>query len=254
MQKSTNFYYNLGYWFLLLIALVFGGFYTSYFSIILKPQPSIIHIHFTLMAIWVVMLITQPFLIKYKKVYWHRLIGKISYVLVPLVLVSAFLMMRFSYYRFISDTNQQVQKGSLTLTNDQVLAMAAKFQAIGFFYLFAFLIFYSLAVINRKKSFAHSRFMLATALALLGPTVDRILFFVFHLQELPGGLPLESMAFFIADLILVLLLLKDYRDKKSTKTLWTCLGIYVVAQILYFTIPDTEVWTQFVGFSMRPAP
>lgn len=254
MQKSTNFYYNLGYWFLSLIVLVFFGFNTTYFSIILQPQPSIIHIHFTLMVLWVLMLITQPFLIKYKKVYWHRFVGKISYVLVPVVLISAFLMIRFSYYRFISDTNQQLQKGSLTLTNNQVVAMAAKFQAIAFFYLFAFLIFYSLAVINRKKSFAHSRFMLATALALLGPTVDRILFFVFHLQELPGGIPIESMAFFIADLILVLLLLKDYRDKKPTKTLWTCLGIYVVAQIFYFTIPGSEVWTQLVVFLMRPAP
>ena len=254
LQKSTNFYYNLGYWFLSLIVLVIAGFYTSYFSILLRPQPSIIHIHFTLMALWVMMLITQPFLIKFKKVYWHRLVGKISYVLVPLVLISSFLMIRFSYYRFISDLKQKIQNGSSTLTNSELLKEAAKFQALTFYYLLAFVIFYSLAVINRKKSFVHSRYMLATALVLLGPTVDRILFFVFHLKELPGGIPLESLAFFIADLILLLLLWKDYKNKRPTKTLLICLCISLVGQILNFTVPSTNAWTQLVSFLMRPAP
>ena len=95
MQKSYNVYYNLGYWFLLLIVLVFMGFYTSYFSVFFQPKAPIIHIHFTLMVLWIAMLITQPFLIKYKRVAIHRMLGKISYVLVPLVSASAFLMIRF---------------------------------------------------------------------------------------------------------------------------------------------------------------
>jgi uncharacterized membrane protein len=98
MHKSYNVYYNLGYWFLLLIVLVFAGFYPSYFSTFFEPKSSILHIHFTLMTLWVAMLITQPFLIKYKKLAIHRMLGKISYVLVPLVLASAFFMIRYSYY------------------------------------------------------------------------------------------------------------------------------------------------------------
>ncbi len=90
MQKSYNFYYNLGYWFLLLIVLVFAGFYTSYFAVFFKPTASIIHIHFTLMVLWIAMLITQPFLIKFRKRALHKKLGKISYVLVPLVLLSDF--------------------------------------------------------------------------------------------------------------------------------------------------------------------
>jgi hypothetical protein len=86
MEKSYNIYHNLGYWFLFLILLVLAGFYSSYFLVFFQPTPSIIHIHFTLMTLWIVMLIVQPFLIKYKKVAIHRMLGKISYVLVPLVL------------------------------------------------------------------------------------------------------------------------------------------------------------------------
>ena len=200
------------------------------------------------------MLITQPFLIKYKKIYWHRLLGKISYVLVPLILVSAFLMTRLAYYRTLGDFNNQVAKGTLKLSNAEVLQRSAAAMGIPFYYFLTFLLFYLLAVKNRKKTFIHSRFMLATALALLGPTVDRILYFVFNLTELPFGIPLESMAYFIADLILILLLLKDYRSKKPTRTLAICLGITLIAQLLYFTIPDTVGWATLVTFLMKPAP
>src|SRR5215813_8088804 len=104
MQKTYNIYNNLGYWFLfLLIALIPLGFYKSYFSVLLQPKPSIIHIHFTFMSLWIVTLITQPFLIKYKKFALHRVIGKISYVLVPCLLIAAWFMIRYSYYHFIEN-------------------------------------------------------------------------------------------------------------------------------------------------------
>jgi hypothetical protein len=254
LQKTTNFYHNLGYWLLFYIVLVFAGFYTTYFSIILKPQPSIIHIHFALMAMWIIMLITQPFLIKYKKVYWHRAIGKISYVLVPLLLASCFLMLRYSYYRELAGIRQRVEQGSLTLTNTEILGEAASLQTIVFYYMLTFMTFYLLAIINRKKSFKHSRYMLATSLALLGPTVDRILFIPFGLQTLPFGITVMAGAFIIADLILALLLLKDYRERKPTSTLLTCLLITLIFQLLYFTVPYTAGWGPFVSFLMQPAP
>lgn len=56
MQKADNFYYNLGYWFLLLVVLVFAGFYTSYFAVFFQPTAPIIHIHFILMVLWITMM------------------------------------------------------------------------------------------------------------------------------------------------------------------------------------------------------
>ena len=254
MQKSHNVYYNLGYWFLLLIVLVFVGFYTSYFSVFFQPKVSAIHIHFTLMVLWIAMLITQPFLIKYKKLAIHRMLGKISYVLVPLVLVSGFLMIRFSYYHFIDDLHQKAAQGLNQFNNDQVLQQAAAYEATAFFYISWFALFYSLAVINRRRTIVHSRYMLATALTLLGPTVDRIVLFVFKLEKLPGSIPIESAAFFIADTLIAILLWKDYKDKRPTKTLWTCLLIYIIGQVLFFTVPGTNWWQHFMSLIMKPQP
>ena len=59
MQRNYNLYYNLGYFFMLFIVLVFGGFYATYFSVFFKPMPAFIHVHFILLSLWIVMLIVQ---------------------------------------------------------------------------------------------------------------------------------------------------------------------------------------------------
>lgn len=251
MQKAYNGYYNLGYWFLLLIVLVFAGFYPSYFSVFFQPKAPILHIHFALMVLWIAMLIAQPFLIKYKKLTIHRKLGKISYVLFPLVLISVFLMIRYSYYNSVNDLQQKAVQGLNHFNNDQILQQAAFNVAIAFFYFFLFALFYSLAVINKRKSSIHSRYMMAGALTLLGPTVDRIVFFN---VKLPTYITYELPTLIIIDIILAILLLKDYKDKRSTKILWICLLIYVIGQVLYFTVPYTAGWKHFVELVMKPAP
>lgn len=254
MQKSYNVYNNLGYWFLLLILLVFAGFYTTYFSVIFQPTAPLFHLHFALMAIWIAMLIVQPFLIKYKKRSIHRTLGKVSYVLVPVTLITSFLVIRFSYYRFTGKLRQEASLGIIQLNNDQISNEAASVQAIALYWFLMFTLFYVLAVINRRKSAIHARYMVATALSLLGPTVDRIIFFVFKLEKLPGGIPVETAAFLLADFVLALLLWQDYVKGRPIKTLFTSLLIYIAGQILYFTVPGTVGWTRLVTFIMQPQP
>ncbi|MGZ8551600.1 MAG: hypothetical protein ACXWV2_13100 [Chitinophagaceae bacterium] len=252
MQKNTNIYHNLGYWFLSLIVLVFAGFYTTYFSVFFQPRPAVIHIHFTLMALWIAMLITQPFLIKYKKRSLHRLVGKISYVLVPLVLLFSFLMIRVGYYRYVNELQEQVAKGLNHFTDAEILKLAAD-GPIAIFYFSWFALFYILAIINRRKSSVHARYMVATALTLLGPTVDRIIMIPLQTENI-GFIPAYVIAFLIADIVLVILLIKDYKTKKPIKTLATCLAIYITGQVLYFVVPRFDWWPDFMAFIMKPVP
>lgn len=247
MKKSYNVYYNLGYWFLLLIVLVIAGFYTSYFKVIFEPTDPLIHLHFTLMAIWIVMLIVQPFLIKYKKLSYHRLIGKLSYFVVPLVVLSSFFMIRFSYFKEVEAARQQAPG----VTMDTWLRMAADNTAIPFFYLGWFAVFYLLAVRNKRKSAIHARYMMATALTMLGPTVDRILIFHFNLFESVGNL-VFAITFLLIDLILLYLLYKDYKEQRSIKPLTTSLLIYIIGQGLFYTLPGTVAWQEFMLLIMKP--
>lgn len=251
-SKIYNIYPNLGYWFLLFIALAFAGFYHTYFSILFTIKEPVIHIHFILMALWISMLITQPFLIKYKKLAAHRMIGKISYVLVPLALISSFLMIKYGYDAYTERLSEKVADGVPQYNRSEIMHLAAKANALPFVYFAWMGLFYSLAVINRKRSPVHARYMLAAALTILGPTVDRIFFLVFRVEQFPYGIPVETFTFLLIDLLLALLLIKDYRQKRQTKTLRTCLLIYVTGHILYFIIPDTMIWERFTTAIMNP--
>jgi hypothetical protein len=252
MQKNINVYHNLGYWFLSLIVLVFAGFYTTYFSVLFQPRPAIIHIHFTLMVLWIAVLITQPFLIKYKKWAVHRLIGKISYVLVPLVLFFSYLLIRMGYYRYFNELHQQASQGLNHFTDAEILKKAAD-GPIAIFYFVWFALFYILAIINRRQSSVHARYMLATALTLLGPTVDRIIVLDFKVENI-GYIPAYAISFLIADIVLSILLLKDFKNKRPVKTLATCLVIYITGQAFYFIVPGFDWWPSFMAFIMKPAP
>jgi hypothetical protein len=242
MQTSSNFYSNLGYWFLFLLALMFVAFLSSYFLVFSRTTTPIIHIHFGLMFIWMIMLIAQPFLIKYKQFHIHRILGRSSYVLVPLVLTSALLMMRFAYARDVRNLTDEAVATNSGVSVEQIMHNVNEFAALPFIWFIWFAVFYALAIINRGNSIIHSRFMLATGLALLGPIIDRI---TFRMDHIFPGFRLESLAFILADIILIILLWKDHRDKRSLLPLGIALSVFIVGQLAYFTFPFTELWQRF---------
>lgn len=252
MLSKKFHYHNLGYWFLLFIILVAAGFYTTYFSRLFEPAPAVIHIHFVLMVLWLMMLIAQPFLIKYKKLKWHRLLGKASYLLVPLILITAFILIRNEYYRNLETLNLEAVKGGKQYSAAEILQRAAA-TPIGLFYFIWFGLFYFFAIKNRRTSSKHARYMLATALTLTGPTVDRIVGIHFKIETV-AGISSYVLSFLIIDLVLALLLYLDYKNKKETKTLWTCLVIYTVGQLMYFILPTFDWWAVFMKYILLPKP
>lgn len=252
MQQKKFYYHNLGYWFLLFVVLVIAGFYTTYFTRLAEPMPGIIHIHFVLMTLWLLLLIAQPFLIKFKKLSWHRSLGKASYILVPLLLITGFLLIRNEYYRNLEGLNQAVLAGELQLSPAEISKQVAA-TPIGLFYLTWFGVFYGLAIRNRRQSPKHARYMLATALTLTGPTVDRIIGIHFHIYTV-AGISSFIISFLLIDLVLALLLYLDYKNKKDTKTLWTCLLIYTIGQCVYYILPAFDWWAGFMKFIMLPKP
>lgn len=255
MQKTYDLYRRgIAYWYLLLIPLIGWGFYQTYFASLFAPRPSIIHIHFALMMIWAAMLITQPLLIRYKKLAIHRTIGKISYVVMPALLITGFFLIRFVYYRDLNNLTQQAIQGDVQQDPSAVLQQVADNTRIILFYLSWLGFFYFRAILNRRTTSVHARYMVAASLTMIGPTLERILFFSFGIVNFFGVIPIEILSYLLQDLILAGLLIYDYRNNKPTKTLWICLLVYMVGQFLYFFVKGKDFWEAFVSFIMQPAP
>jgi hypothetical protein len=99
-------YRNIGY-FLLALPLIFvAGFWIPYLSEIPRFDPSItapVHLHALLLFAWVVLLVVQPLAIRSGAFPLHRILGRISYALMPLIVVSAVAMIHKEYHEHLAD-------------------------------------------------------------------------------------------------------------------------------------------------------
>jgi len=209
MDKS---YKYLGYFFLLLIPLTIAGFYKTYIVQFPNFKENItyfIHIHAFIATVWIGILILQPFLIVNKKFALHRKVGKISYVVFPLLILSFLPQM-------IRTANSANPKNLFFSLADCTLLI----------------IFYSLAVYYKKISSKHMRYMIATTLVFLGPTVGRIGPILLGWSEMVT----QNVQYLIIYLILISLLLYDKKNSRKFQPYAIAICFFVVHQIVYHIV------------------
>jgi hypothetical protein len=206
MEKQYNL---LGYIILALIPLTFAGFYASYIGQIPHFSEKIRlahHFHAAISSLWIVMLITQPLLIRYNKLQAHRLIGKLSYFL--------FALLIFSFLPLI-------HADSILLFPIADMSML--------------ILFFTLAVINRKDTQKHMRYMIAFALVFMDPTLGRTIF------RMAGSLGYNTIAVHhitlgIISSIILALIFFDKANKRNYTPYIVSLSCFLVYQIAFYVI------------------
>lgn len=231
---------KITWWLWLLLPLTYLGFYATYFSKFFTTLPSIFHVHAFFMMGWIAMILVQPWLIVQKKTRLHKKIGKFSYFLMPVVLFTAWLMIRHSYFKFITDERARLAKEGKTMPAGELILNAAEYMNIGVLYWLWLGIFYSLAVIHRKKMVAHASYMFAAILTLLGPTVDRILIPLFISNNLTVNFFITT--FILIDLLLAALFYYQWKQGVSVKATLIALMIYLAGQLVFFMLPRIYFW------------
>lgn len=202
-------YKNLGYFLLLLIPLTFLGFYKSYFNQFPSFEENItvfIHLHAIIASLWILMLIAQPLLIRNKKNELHKKIGKLSYIVFPLLILSFVPQM----IRIINSENPNILFFPLA---DSILLI----------------LFYSLAIYHRKKTAKHMRYMIGTAIVFLGPTIGRI---GPLLLGFPEGVT-QNYMYALIYLILIGLIFLDRTNGKNYKPYVLILSTWIIHQITF---------------------
>jgi hypothetical protein len=180
MEKS---YRYLPHFFTVFFVLVIYCFWQSYFGHfpdfqkVISPISnvpisitSITHFHATMVVLWLLMLIVQPFLIIKKKLDRHRLLGKVSYFVVALMFISLLLIVN----------QEQSRMKNLPVFAANLLDVPA------------FITLYGLAIYFRKRTAYHARFIVMSIIPFLDPALARL--------NLPGvfvGLGLWVLLFVI---------------------------------------------------------
>jgi hypothetical protein len=218
MKKTTIpsqrgiFYRNAYLYFILAALVVVFAFMPSYFQR-LSVTDGAHHLHGITATLWILLLIVQPLLYRTKKLKWHRTIGKLTFVLVPLIILGGLNMVR------------------LMLLNKTIYPPEVPYQLafIDFFTLALFLLFYIQAIIHRKNIQLHARYMVCTVLGPLIPSLTRLLFIIPYIDNFDKSL---NISYVIVEIILLLLLIDDKRSGKIRLPYVLALIYFVVQHIL----------------------
>jgi len=207
---------------------------------------NIYHVHAFFMVLWIVMAIVQPFLIQQKKNAAHKLVGKISYGIMPLVFITGYLVIRHTYYANFNSYTDKVKAGISILTPEEILTKAAASIDIGLIYFLWLFTFYLLAVINRKKIVFHATYMFAAILTLLGPTADRLIYSITDALKLDYNFLAQNAVLIFIVFVLVGLSIYQKRNGYSIKPASVALTIYILGIGILFSLPGTSVWTSCI--------
>ena len=221
-------------------ALSVFAFHPGYFAIDKRTLPWYVHAHTALMILWMGLQVMQAYAILKKNYRQHRAIGKGSYVVMPVLIVLAAVMMQYGFDRAISSYD------STSITKAQINETLAS-MALPFYYFAGLVLFYPLAIVYMKKPFMHGQYMIAAMLMLTGPVFDRIL----YIYCPNTGILWEGVAFATMDLVFLWILGYSLRHNLSYAPALIALSFFGIGQAGYFFGRESEAWLSFADFLFR---
>lgn len=227
LKNNNGITNRLIYYFVFLLLISFAGFYKTY----LVKFPNFDgftwahHFHGVIMLTWILMLIAQPIFIRTKNFRLHKIVGKASYFIFPLLVLSFFLVSRASYFKNIKAAGE-------------IEALAGMVSGIpDMFYIS---ILYGLGIYYKKKTSFHLRFFASIGLMILGPGLGR---FLIVFCGLPPMIAIPSMVGVTA-LLTLGWLIADIKQKRSAFPMGVFLSIIAIT---FLIIPNSHsaLWQSF---------
>ena len=219
--------------FLAVVVISLAGFFNAYIKHLLETGkfPVLVHIHFTAFLSWFAILIAQPILIKRKNYGLHRKIGRLSYLLAPVLVMTILWLVK----------NQTIRKIEASESDAAVTLLIGLLDAVTFF------VYYIIAMINKRNLRWHVAFLIAASLIILNPGMSRLLN---QIQPGSGLLAAVFSPFVVAALIILYEKIKLKRSVlKSPYFLFFC--CWTAEMVLFMTLPETEVWRNFATNLMK---
>lgn len=209
-----------------LFLLTILAFWPSYLSQKAPASSVYTHLHALSASVWMLLLIAQPIAIHKRRFAVHRLLGRFSFGVAPLVVLSMVLL---SNHRIRIATPQSYPTQTYIL-----------YLQISLILLFG--LAYALAIYNRRVAAVHARFMVCTAVTLIDPILIRLMFWV---APVPTW-NYQWLTFGVTDLVLLILIWMERHERSGRRVLPLMLVLFVVLQLpALFGWTDGALWQAF---------
>lgn len=180
-----------------------------------------VHFHFVIFLCWIGLLIYQPYLIQTKRTPQHKRLGKLSYGIAPLMVLSiSFVVLPIIHHRFPAEAAVRQVTGAVL---DAV----------------SFSVFFILSMRNSKRMNRHVAYLLAASLIVFNPGIGRLLSQNFHFEVaifamvvLPFCIPLGIMLY------------EKIKLKRAicTSPYLLVIGIWTAEVVLFGWLPQQVFW------------
>lgn len=206
-----------------------AGFYKSYFQFFpyFENTAFFTHIHFVIFLSWFAILIWQPILIKQHRFSLHRKVGRFSYFLAPVMVVSILVMVKMNIATNLSNSKEQA-----------VIAFTGAILDI-----VSFSVFYIISMVNKNQIRWHVGAMIGASLIILNPGLGRLISTHFN-QEL-GILAMSLTPFLVS---LPILFYEKFKLKRpALKSPYLLISvIWILELVLFIILPGMDFWQAFI--------
>ena len=208
-----------GYYFIGFALIVLLGFWNRYFSQLIagtSDNANYFHFHGIMALLWIAILIVQPIFIRKKKFAAHRFIGKLSFIVMPLLIIS--LLMVTHYLANLSNVDP-------TFIDVTIGGNVGGGTGI-------ILLFYIIAIWKRHDVNIHARAMIATGIPFIDPALARFVLGFFPNIPLTFITPIT---FSVISILLITLIIVERKTKRARWVFPLCLCINIVFTALFYT-------------------
>ena len=226
-MESLNKSRNSSFLFIVFFICALYGFYRSYFGLFPTFGPhftTLTHVHGLSITVWMLILIVQPLLIRFRKHTWHRLLGKFSYFYVPILATLMLLTIRQGYLKGL---------GKMPQTN----LLAFQFVPVSAFV--CFLLSYIMAIVKRNDWHTHKSYMIVHALFCLWAAFGRMDYRWLGVTDFHEAIAVSYLPSLV---ILFVLCIYELSHKKINKAYMNALPFFVSAPLFYYYFSTSIIW------------
>lgn len=226
-----------GYYFAALLSIAVFAFWIPWYSDIFGDHTIWANFHAVVMTGWLLLLISQAFLMRSGKLAAHHKLGKVSFVLGPLCVLS---------FPLLANSMLPTAGFPVPLFRSYILWLQ-----VGLGGLFAW--FFLAAIYYRKEPARHARYMIATSITLIDPIVVRLL--IFH-GPAAGTIPdmnvapvaMQYFSYPVIAVVLAALLFMDRNQTRGRDVFVKVSAGFLIFGILTFTLATSQPWNGFANW------
>lgn len=224
--RAAPLYPRATLWFLLVLAIAAFGFWPSYFAR-LRENDLVHHFHAIIAGAWLVLLVTQAWLMRTRRMALHRALGRTSLALAPLFVVSGLAIVH----------------AMLASANPFSAAFGPRLAFVDLTTVAAFAACYGLALRHRRTMPLHARWMACTALLVFPPALARAL-----PPLVPAIHSFEAAfhaSYVLTELAVLALIVHDARTDRVRPPYIALLALLLLQQAAFVLLPGMPAWNAF---------